>query len=414
MYDEDAFHKNKSLQQKLQHIFELRRDGGSRINFEDNSFYQKLLENLDHPEEKLPPVIHVAGTNGKGSVIATLRAILEAEGYKVHAYTSPHLIKFNERLYIAGQHISDSDLEALLDEVFERNEDNPVTFFEFTTALAFLAFSRTPADVVLLETGMGGRLDCSNIIKKPLATVITPISYDHMEFLGDTIPKIAAEKAGIIKEDVPCISSPQTGEALEVLKNKAKEKNAAFFASGETWSARQETGNMIFEFDGETKTFPRPNLIGAHQIQNAGTALATLKVVKKALPVSDGSIETGLQQIIWPGRMEQITSGKYHGLLPANWELWFDGGHNVAGARSIASILKKWKHDDGLDVHIFLGMKETKDIEGVKSILGPVSASLTEFPNGTDITEHIKKLVSAHKTTHGKVVICGSLYNYIA
>ncbi len=412
MYDEDALHVNKSLQQKLQHIYELRRSDTGCINFEDNSFYQKLLSSLDRPETKLPPVIHVAGTNGKGSVIATLRAILEAQGYKVHAYTSPHLLKFNERIYIAGQHIEDNALETLLDEMFKRNGDNPATFFEFTTALAFLAFSRTPADIVLLETGMGGRLDCSNVITKPLATVITPVSFDHMEFLGDTIAKIAAEKAGIIKQDVPCIIAPQSDDALEVLQDKTKQLSAPLYASRHNWSARQKNDDMIFKYQDLETIYPRPNLIGAHQIQNAGAALMTLKVIEEKFPVSDRAKQTGLQNIIWPGRMERITRGKYADLLPDNWQLWFDGGHNLAGARSIASILKKWAHDDNaMPVHILLGMKENKDIAGVKDILTSLATSLTEFKVGQNLDQLIKQQIAKQKEP-AKILICGSLYNY--
>ena len=414
MHDEDALHPNLSLQQKLQHIYELRRETGGRINFEDNSHYQKLLQSLGNPHQHLPPVIHVAGTNGKGSVIATSRSILEAAGYKVHAYTSPHLLTFNERIYLAGKNVSDEELEETLDELFEKNGDNPVTFFEFTSALAFLLFQRHEADVVLLETGMGGRLDCSNVIDKPLVTVITPVSYDHMEFLGDTIEKIAAEKAGIIKKDVPCVSGPQLEHAYKVLKDKSDDLNAAFVNFDNDWNVEKTEEGFTFEFkNNEPKQYPLPNLIGDHQIYNSGTALAVIETIQDQLPVTEDAKKTGLQNIYWPGRMERKEGTKYNVLLPKDWELWFDCGHNVDGAKTVAAILDNWKKQgDDTQVHILLGMKENKDVKGVCAVLKPYCESLTLFPVATDCSKQIKEIVRENPFSPAKILVCGSLYNY--
>lgn len=413
MHDEDALHPNKALQDKLQHIYSLRRTESGRVNFEDNSFYLKLLESIGNPHLNLPPVVHVAGTNGKGSTIAMLRAMLEADGYKVNIYTSPHLLTFNERIYLAGAAITDDLLESYLDEMFEKNGDNPVTFFEFTTALAFLAFSRTPADIVLLETGMGGRLDCSNIIEKPLVTVITPISYDHMEFLGNTISQIAGEKAGIMKHSVPCVLSPQSPEAFSVFETKSQELDAPLNSHQQTWSVSEDSDEIVFSFLGlDNKKYPRPNLIGAHQIDNAGTALATLEVIKDQLPVSEDARTKGLQNIVWPGRMEHKTSGAYTDILPDGWELWFDCGHNVAGAQKVATILKEWQISEEKPTHILLSMKENKDIQGVIETLSPYAASLEQFKIGEDIGQRIKTVVTEHPFRPAKVLVFGSLYNY--
>lgn len=414
MHDEDALHPNSSLQQKLQHIYELRRESSGRVNFEDNSHYQILLEALGNPHKQLPPVIHVAGTNGKGSVIATLRAILEAEGYKVHAYTSPHLLTFNERIYLAGENVADEVLEATLDELFEKNGDNPVTFFEFTSALAFLLFQRHEADVVLLETGMGGRLDCSNVIEKPLATVITPISFDHMEFLGDTITKIAAEKAGIIKQDVPCISGPQSDDACKVLRDKSDVLDAAFINFENDWNVEKSKEGFTFQFKNNIlEHYPLPNLLGDHQIYNSGTALAVIETIHDQLPVTEDAKREGLQNIYWPGRMERKEGSKYNVLLPKDWELWFDCGHNVDGAKTVAVILDNWKKQgENKPVHILLGMKDNKDVKGVCAILEPYCESLTLFPVATDCSRQIKEVVREAPFAPAKILICGSLYNY--
>ncbi len=425
MHDEDVLHPNQTLQQKLQHIFQLRRESAGRVNFEDNSFYVELLKRLGNPHLSLPPVIHVAGTNGKGSTIAMLRSILEAEGYRVHAYTSPHLLTFNERIYLGssrgqmdarGANISDDNLNTLLDEIFTKNGDNPVTFFEFTTALAFLAFARCPADVVLLETGMGGRLDCTNIIAAPVATVITPVSYDHMEFLGDNLPKIAGEKAGIIKAGVPCILGIQSPEAMPVFREQASALNAPLLCADLDFKSEITSDDQMRLISAHplvrSACYPLPNLIGAHQVQNAGAVLACLQIIAPILPVSDASCAMGLQHIHWPGRMERITRGAYAALLPQGWELWFDAAHNVAGAQTIAAILDHWQHDPNptQPVHILLGMKENKDMNGVIQVLNPYAASLTQFSIGDDLTDMITTLTKS--PTPAKILICGSLYNY--
>lgn len=415
MHDEDAHHPNPSLQEKLQKIYTLRRSG--RVNFDDSSYYRELLKRLGNPHLHLPPVIHLAGTNGKGSTLATLRAIYEAAGYRTHAYTSPHLLTFNERIYLAGQAIGDTALEAYLDDVLAINADNPVTFFELTTALAFFAFVRSPADLVLLETGMGGRLDCTNIVEAPLATIITAIGRDHTEFLGDTLAEIAGEKAGIMKTGVPCFIAPQRyPEVYPVFQAKAAAVPCPLRMAGQNWhctASESESGMTFREDTGEACDYPRPNLLGRHQIENAGTALAVVKQLQPVFPVEEGGIRQGLQTIIWPGRMERIRSGRYADLLPEGWELWFDGGHNVEGAYTIAGILEDWQKQENRPVHIFLGMREGKDIDGVTAILAPYAASLTHVEVGADLSRLIQDLSrSADKKTPARLLICGSFYNY--
>ena len=241
---------------------------------------QRLLAALGHPERKLPPVIHVAGTNGKGSTIAFLRAILEAAGKRVHVYTSPHLVRFNERFRLGrcgeGQLVSDAELAAALEECERANAGAPITVFEITTAAAFLLFARHPADVLLLEVGLGGRLDATNVIEQPLATVITPISIDHVEFLGDTLEKIAAEKAGILKRGAPAIVAAQARDALAVIERQAARLDAPLRIAGEDWTATEERGRLVYQDDAGLLDLPAPKLYGRHQFENAGLAIATL------------------------------------------------------------------------------------------------------------------------------------------
>lgn len=449
MHDEDAHHPNSTLQQKLEHIYQLRREGG-RVNFEDATHYQKLLAAFGNPHLNLPPVIHIAGTNGKGSTLATLRSIYETAGYRVHAYTSPHLKVFNERIYLAdtlslreragervlkGSYISDPDLEALLDETFAKNGAAPVTFFEFTTAMAFAAFARTPADFVLLETGMGGRLDCTNAVPRPAATIVTQIAYDHMEFLGDTLPKIAAEKAGIMKQGVPCFIAPQTTEAvnegvLDVFRAKAAQLDCPFYIAGQDWTCRPSPDGMTFQIpkssNPQITTYPKPNLLGPHQIDNTGTAIATAQILQDMfhLParsrgfapaqagVKQEQIATALQKIHWPGRMERLTDSPLNAILPDHWQLWFDGGHNPAAAHVVAAQLALWQQQDPRPLHIFLGMKEGKDIDTVEHILLPHATTLSRVKIGQDLSPLLIQLVGAGRAAPARVLICGSFYNY--
>jgi dihydrofolate synthase/folylpolyglutamate synthase len=372
MYASDVRHSSKSLGDKLAHIYTL---GKKVISQDFRPEYRALLEAFGNPHKKLPPVIHVAGTNGKGSVVATLRAILEEQGYKVHAYTSPHLIEFNERIVLAGKTIDNDFLESLIDEALELNGNNDITFFELTTALAFAAFSRVPADVLLLEVGLGGRMDCTNIIEKPLATIISAIGMDHMEFLGDTVEKIAAEKGGIIKPGRPCVISVQTADSVnKMLENIAAKKGSPLSRAGSEWFT-QDNGDMFkFVHDSVEMTLPRPNLQGTHQIANAGAALAALRLIKDQLPVSDAAIKSGLRKIKWPARLQNLTKDFS---LPNGWELWLDGGHNENAAQVLAEQARRWNTQDSKNLHLILGMMNRKDPVAFVKILQNHVASIT-------------------------------------
>lgn len=313
---------------------------------------ERLLAALDHPESKLPPVVHVAGTNGKGSTLAFLRAFCEAAGLRVHVYTSPHLVTFNERIRVAGELISDAALDEILSECETANDGQPITFFEITTAAAFLAFSRTDADIVLLETGLGGRLDATNVIEKPRLTCITPVSLDHQHFLGDEIKTIMGEKAGILKEGVPCIAAQQGSKVLQkVLEKAAKAAGAPLLCEGKSWfsrvsGGRRGTPKMIFSDGGEDRTFPMPSLVGHHQMRNASLAIACADALAPDFNISDAAIEQGLACVDWPGRLQHIQTGPLADLLLEGWELWLDGGHNKAAAEILAQHSRRWRGED--------------------------------------------------------------------
>jgi dihydrofolate synthase/folylpolyglutamate synthase len=307
MHDLDVKHHNHALQSKLARLYTLRQ--GSRVHW-DRALYLKLLEDLGQDYKKLPPIIHVAGTNGKGSIIAILRAICEAQGMRVHAYTSPHLITVNERIYLAGADISDDYLVQLIDDVMGYVGAMPLSFFEVMTALAFRAFAQVPADILLLEVGCGGRLDCTNVIDAPLATCISRISRDHTEYLGEGVCEIAAEKAGIMKRGVPCVigrqgDSKSAAKIIEVCCDVAQDVGADALVFGRDWRVDKKDNMLHFNFKGEAEQYPAPNLFGAHQIWNAGAALAVIKSVQDKLKISDAAIATGLTSIYWPGRMQQ-------------------------------------------------------------------------------------------------------------
>ena len=325
----------------------------------------RLLERLDHPERKLPPVIHVAGTNGKGSTIAFARAMLEAAGKSVHVYTSPHLVRFNERFRLGvrddGRLVSDADLADALAECERCNGGEPITVFEITTAAGLLLFSRRPADFLLLEVGLGGRLDATNVIERPLVSVITPVSLDHAEYLGNTLAAVAAEKAGIIKRHVPVIVGPQPQPALDVIEEIAARMRAPLKISGEHWSASEEHGRLVYQDDDGLLDFPAPKLVGRHQFTNAGTAIAALRYAGIKLPAP--AFETGLIKAEWPARMQRL-QGKLNALAPAGSEIWLDGGHNPDGSRAIAAALADLEERVARPFVLVVGMLETKDSEG--------------------------------------------------
>jgi dihydrofolate synthase/folylpolyglutamate synthase len=310
----------------------------------------RLLKALGDPHLAIPPVVHAAGTNGKGSTLAYLRAMCEAAGERVHVYTSPHLVRFNERVRVAGELIADADLEAILAEIERVNAAAPITFFEITTAAAFLAFARSKADRTLLETGMGGRLDATNVVPKPDLVALTPISFDHMQYLGDTLAAIAGEKAGIIKPGVPCVVGVQPPEAAAVFERVARERGAPLRRRGVEWDfAVRRDG---FEFRGrKTRALPRPALPGAHQYQNAALAVACAE----ELGLPDAAIEAGVVRAEWPSRLQRLTRGALADALPKDMRLYLDGGHNEAAGEALA----RW--EDGRKIDLVFGMLSTKN-----------------------------------------------------
>jgi dihydrofolate synthase/folylpolyglutamate synthase len=324
---------------------------------------QRLLAALDHPERKLPPVIHVAGTNGKGSTLAFLRAILEAAGLRVHTYTSPHLVRFNERFRIGGELVFDAELTAVLEECERANSGEPITVFEITTAAGMLLFARHPADVLLLEVGLGGRLDATNVIDNPIATIVTPISIDHIDFLGDTLEKIAAEKAGIFKPNVPAIIAAQSRDVLGVLERQAARLKAPIKIAGEDWTATEERGRLVYQDDNGLLDLPAPKLYGRHQFENAGLAIAALRAVPQ-FKISPAAFEAGMVKADWPARLQRLSAGRLVNLIPAGSELWLDGGHNPDGGRAVAAALADLEERVSRPLVLIVGMLATKDCDG--------------------------------------------------
>jgi dihydrofolate synthase/folylpolyglutamate synthase len=392
----------------------------------------RLLADLDNPQDRLPPVIHVAGTNGKGSTVATMRAVLEAAGYTVHVYTSPHLVRFAERIRLAGALIDEELLTQLLEHVEEVNAGRPITFFEVTTIAALLAFARVPADVCLLETGMGGRLDATNVVKRPLVTVLTSISMDHMQFLGDTLGKIAAEKAEIMRAGVPCVSVAQADEAAAVIAAAATRIGADLKLQDRDWRVTPtEGGSLRFVGRDVVWTVPQPSLPGRHQFQNAGAALAALEHSRLAIPLF--ALKSGLRHIDWPARGQRLTRGPLVGALPAGWELWLDGGHNAGCGEALAQLAaEQWA---GTPLHLIAGMLSTKAADDFLRPLQPHITSFTAVPvpdNATsfapgDLTAAARRVgfatvqeapdvatalarVTAEQGPRARVLICGSLY----
>jgi len=284
---------------------------------------QRLLAALGHPEKKLPPVIHVAGTNGKGSVCAFSRAILEAHGLRVHVYTSPHLVHFHERIRIAGKLIEEDELAETLEDCERANAGAPITFFEITTAAAMLAFSRHPADAVVLEVGLGGKYDATNVIARPRVTVITPVGLDHQEFLGNSLADIACEKAGIVKPGVPLVLGPQDDIGRDVITRRADALGAPLHIFGQQFFAHQEHGRLVYQDEDGLLDLPLPRLVGRHQIDNAATAVAALRIGGWR---DERAAETGLRRVEWPARMQRLTRGPLVGAAPKGAEIWLDGG----------------------------------------------------------------------------------------
>lgn len=389
---------------------------------------ERFLQLLGSPHKKLPPVIHVAGTNGKGSLIANLKAVFEAAGYTPHRYISPHLLRFNERIVVRGQEIGDDYLESLLQRVVLAVEKQPVTFFEATTAAAFLAFSEHPADVVLLETGMGGLLDATNVVESPILTAITPISLDHCEYLGDTVAKIAREKAGILKPGTACVVGRQSPQAMRVISDRAAEIYASLYPMGVEWGWEFYGDAARYRSSKRTVMF-EPGLAGVHQYDNAATAIACFDNLPQ-FRVADSHIAAGLAQVEWPGRLQRLPRHSYQKLLPRRCDLWLDGGHNPQGGEALA----EWLKSQAREAHLICGMLTGKDSLGYLKPLAPYVASLTAIsipgePDSQpasaiagaarevginvlmgDSVENALQNLPVRGNNPAIVVICGSLY----
>ena len=385
----------------------------------------RLLEKVGNPQDRLPPVIHVAGTNGKGSTQAMIRAGLEAEGKKVHAYTSPHLARFHERIRVAGELISEAALTEVLDRAYMANGSDPITYFEITTVAALMAFAETSADYTLLEVGLGGRLDATNAIAKPALTIITPVDLDHQQYLGDTLAEIAGEKAGIIKRGVPCVVGPQLDEGLEVIERVAARNSAPVYAYGQQYHVGTERGRLIYQDERGLLDLPLPNLPGPHQIQNAGGSIAALRV----LGFGEEACEAAVSRAFWPARMQHMKSGRLVDLAkPA--ELWLDGGHNPHAGRALAETLSALPDRP---IHLICGMLNTKDIGGYLRPLAKIAKSLTalsipgemntlpaevtaeearkagfEATTAASVDDAITAITA--KDPNARILICGSLY----
>ena len=385
----------------------------------------RLLAALGNPQDHLPPVIHVAGTNGKGSTQAMIRAGMEAAGKVVHAYTSPHLARFHERIRVAGTLISEDALSALLDECYAANGGEPITFFEITTCAAFLAFSRTPADYLLLEVGLGGRLDATNVIARPALTVITPVSIDHQQYLGETLPEIAGEKAGILKRGVPCVVGPQEDSGLEVIEAKAARLGAPLLVAGQHWQSFEDRGRLVYQDENGLMDLPLPNLPGPHQIENAGAALASLRM----LGFDADACEAAVTRAYWPARMQRLREGPLVTAAPGV-ELWLDGGHNPSAGHAIAATLDRLAPRP---TWLICGMLNTKDVKGFMEPLSGHARALVavsipgeantlpaevtaEAARGAGLTaqtassviEALRGIVADEP--RARVLICGSLY----
>ena len=385
----------------------------------------RLLDVLDDPQDHLPPVVHIAGTNGKGSTLAMIRAGLEGAGHSVHAYTSPHLARFHERIRLAGELIAEPALAEVLDECLAANGDDPITYFEITTCAAFLAFSRVPADYTLLEVGLGGRLDATNVIAKPALTVITPVSIDHTQFLGDTIERIAGEKAGILKRGVPCVVGPQTEAALEVIEAQAARLGSPLLAHGQHWHVWEERGRLIYQDETGLLDLPLPALPGAHQVENAGAALAALRALGQGEPAA----EAAMTDVRWPARMQRLRVGPLAERAGAA-ELWLDGGHNASAGEALGRCLGALPKRL---THLICGMLNTKDVRGYLRPMAPhitalhavsipgeantLSAAETTqaardvgipAQEAASVTAALDAIIVA--SPRARVLICGSLY----
>lgn len=385
---------------------------------------RRLLDKLGNPERRLPSVIHVAGTNGKGSTCAFLRAMAEAAGMRVHVYTSPHLVRLNERVVLAGAEVSDEALSDALEEAERINAGDAITIFEILTAAAFLLFARVPAELAVLEVGLGGRFDATNVIPPPAACAITSISVDHREYLGDTVERIAGEKAGILKSGAAAVTGEQSAAVLQVLDREATALDTRLLARGRDWSVSRGAAGFAYADASGRLDLPSPSLLGPHQFDNAGVAIAALHAA--ALGVPDAAIAEGVARAVWPARLQRL-HGRLAALLPAGWELWLDGGHNPGAGEALGRHLQSWRDRP---VHLIVGMKQSKDAAQFLAPLLPHAATVWAI---AEPNQHQAMPVDAIRAASGgiaqpgprldgalrtipkdgpgsRVLVCGSLY----
>ena len=396
----------------------------------------RLMAELGHPENKLPPVIHVAGTNGKGSTTAFMRAMLEAAGKRVHVYTSPHLVRFHERIRVGseggGRFVGEDELSDALIEVERVNAGRPITQFEITTAAAFQIFARHDADFTLLEVGLGGRLDATNVVTSPLAAVITAVSFDHEKFLGDTITAIAHEKAGILKRGRPGVIAPQIAEALAEIEREGARVRADLFEANRDWQAHGEAGRLVYQDEAGLLDLPPPRLPGRHQFANAGTAIATLR--RAEVNLSRAAFETGLMTVEWPARLQSLSGGALSARLPQT-EIWLDGGHNSAAGQVIAEAMADLEERSPKPLVLISGMLNTKDPVGFfrpfaglarevytvpvpgapasrspEDLAAAATAAGLNARTATDVGEALDRIAAEGISPAPRVLICGSLY----
>lgn len=385
-----------------------------------------LLGKLGHPEQRLAPVLHVAGTNGKGSTCAFVRAIAEAAGLRAQVYTSPHLVDFNERIRLTTGLVSHARLAETLEAVERANAGAPITVFEVITAAAFVLFAADPADLCILEVGLGGRGDATNVIERPAVCAITSISIDHRDFLGDSLTGIAGEKAGIIKFAVPVVTGAQTAEVLDVIAGRAAEKGAPFFARNRDWTITPEAKGLRFVDARSVLTLPPPSLAAPHQHDNAGIAVAALRA--SGLPIPDSAFAHGLARAEWPGRMQRL-GGSLEALLPPGWQLWLDGAHNPGAGVALAQHLAGWRDRP---LHLVIGMKQGKDAaeflkpllpfaQTVWAVAEPdqylalpvpevIAASGGVAREGGTVAQALRKVADAEASPEARILVCGSLY----
>lgn len=396
---------------------------------------ERLLTTLGNPERHLPPTLHVAGTNGKGSTVAMLRAVHEAAGRRVHVYTSPHLVRFAERFVLASAQIEDAALSAILEECELANDGLGITLFEITTAAGMLAFSRVPADLLLLEVGLGGRFDTTNVIGNPALSIITPVSMDHQHYLGTTIDAIAYEKAGILKPGVPAIIGKQCDAALDVIQERAKEIGAPLAINGRDWTVEPSKDGLVFRTNSMTRHLPRPALLGAHQIDNAGIVLAAVEILQSAFPTSASALNQGMTSVQWPARLQKLSRGPMLDGLGEEDEIWVDGGHNADAARVIADMIRAWNQASPKRVtHLVFGTLNTRDpkeylgvfrniVGQVRTVTIPGEANSISAQDAADagaqvgasavasasVADAVKE-ITATSAGPNNILICGSLY----